>query len=166
MPFTDFTMHFLYVFVCRVFDDSTTHLAVQGEWKGDTAAGGPASKNMVANPQYHLQVSSPVHMYITLTQEDKRAEDQPFHHIALWLFAKDGKRAASCKKSTVVKRSSTYADFRTSTLEIENLAPGSLPYTLVPTTFDAGEEAKFHIDVYADNKRVNLTEIPFSHPSA
>ena len=165
MPFKDFAQHFLYVFVCRVFDDSTLHLRSEGEWKGATAAGGPANKNMKGNPQYHITVTAPTHLFITLTQEDRRKDGEAFHHIGLWLFNKKGKRASTCKKRDIVKRSSSYADFRNTTLEIPSLPPSPTPYTLVPTTSGAGEEAKFIIDIYAADSSVKLTEVPMDCPA-
>ena len=39
------------------------------------------------------------------------------------------------------------------------------PYTLVPTTYSAGEEGKFDIYVYADAGNVSLSLIPAKHPS-
>jgi len=168
MPFSDFTQHFMYVFVCRVFDDAKPPKQLSGQWKGKTAGGGPQDQlKFSQNPQYHLAVSGPTQLYITLTQEDKRDLGEPFHHIGLWLFDKDGKRAASCKKSTIVSRSSDYSNFRTTSLEIDHLAPKSEPYTLVPTTFDAGQEAHFEIYVYADSGvGVQFTPIPAKAPSA
>ena len=93
-------------------------------------------------------------------------------HIGLWLFDKGGRRAANCKKSTVISRSQEYKDFRTATLEIPQLLPSRTPYTLVPTTFDAGQEGKFRIDVFTDaiasalntnQGKVGLVKIPWSH---
>ena len=110
----------------------------------------------------------PTQVFVVLTQEDTRNLGVEFNHIGIWLFDKGGRRAATCKKATVIARSEEYKDFRTATLEIGMLPPSPTPYTLVPTTFDAGQEGKFRIDVFTDTgaaSSVGLTKIPWSHPT-
>eukprot|EP00656_Telonema_subtile_P015522 TRINITY_DN1814_c0_g1_i1.p1 TRINITY_DN1814_c0_g1~~TRINITY_DN1814_c0_g1_i1.p1 ORF type:complete len:2188 (+),score=514.04 TRINITY_DN1814_c0_g1_i1:72-6635(+) len=159
MSFDDFCQMFLYLFVCRIFSDSSNWVKadpISDRWFGRSAGGGPTSSNFGNNPQYLIEADEPLDAFITLTQDDKRSVGQAFYHISLWLLRSTGDRVMLPSNTNVKTRSAQYSDFRTSTVEISFEAGERC--VLVPTTFDPGLEGKFSIDIYS-NKPLSVTKL-------
>ena len=76
-PYQDFIRMFNKIHVCRLFPPSWHQLTIKGAWVGKTAGGAPSHKGRTSgswcnNPQYHLTVSQPCSMVISLMQRDSR----------------------------------------------------------------------------------------------
>lgn len=72
MSWQDFQVHFRSIYVCRLYPPEMCY-SVHGQWRGYSAGGCQDYNSWHQNPQYRLKVtgpdaSSPVHVFITLTQ--------------------------------------------------------------------------------------------------
>lgn len=72
MSWQDFQIHFRSIYVCRVYPPEMRY-SVHGQWRGYSAGGCQDYDTWHQNPQFRLRAngpdaSSPVHVFITLTQ--------------------------------------------------------------------------------------------------
>jgi len=154
MSFEDWKKYYSTLNVCRLYNDSEGHIysryIMKGYWDGVEAGGcfnfPQTWKN---NPQYGIILKKASNVAISLVQEDPRiiTIKHKIYAIGFAVFkSKDAtKRKAACYANELVDRApKTYAPFREAMLEV-NLEPGH--YVIVPTTFNPGEQARFHLTV-------------------
>ena len=127
MSFSDFTSRYSSLYTCKIFAKEWHHQSILGEWKGKTAAGCTNFGKWADNPQYFFEVKAPSHVFMALSQEDRRGE-RDFHSIVLTIHKKNGKRAL--RMNELLTPMESYTNLRTRTVEIPRVEPGI--YTLVP----------------------------------
>eukprot|EP01125_Pyxidicula_operculata_P018703 TRINITY_DN666_c0_g1_i1.p1 TRINITY_DN666_c0_g1~~TRINITY_DN666_c0_g1_i1.p1 ORF type:complete len:735 (+),score=183.88 TRINITY_DN666_c0_g1_i1:24-2228(+) len=163
MQYEDYIKHYTHIQVCRMYTDDVGEkyfrYLFKDEWKGKTAGGCGNHGTWVYNPQYGLVIYQATNVIISLAQEDVRmleVEREPFY-IAFSLFRNGNcqERIRQYKTGDVIEKSGQYSPRREVILEIL-LQPGQ--YTIVPTTYDPNEEAKFVLTVYS-NQQITLNNV-------
>lgn len=161
MSFDDFVLNYVNLYCCRIFDDSWCQKRVTCAWRGETAGGCSNFDSYESNPQFYLNVSVPTTVNIVLAQTDQRGSGRENLHIGFNVLDKKGRRTKGYTKQQVIADSGTFTNSREVTCEVE-LQPHSEPYTLVPSTFDPGEENDFTITVFSKGSRVTFPDRPIS----
>lgn len=171
MAWEDFQEHFHSIYVCRTYDPKMRHI-VKGEWKGSTAGGCSNFPNWHHNPQYLLKTDDPgpMHVFMTLTQgphkQNARSEayseyttsaDRDHYYIGIRVLKKGGMRASKDLYAYECVGGSDYVNTREVACELvlEHYAQG---YTIVPTTYRAGEECTFTLSVFTKHN-IKLTPL-------
>jgi len=147
MEFSDFCVLFDSIYVCKLFklvaDGGQWHSAsIRGEWRGESAA---CWRKMGNNPQYKMTIERPSTVFIAASQEDLRGK-RKHYAICVNLWKGSGTRG------TEMGDSGNYTYLRSVNMEVQRLEPGE--YTIVVSTFEAGQEGQFHIEVHAENSVV------------
>eukprot|EP00698_Gefionella_okellyi_P022063 TRINITY_DN725_c0_g1_i3.p1 TRINITY_DN725_c0_g1~~TRINITY_DN725_c0_g1_i3.p1 ORF type:complete len:1823 (+),score=496.75 TRINITY_DN725_c0_g1_i3:2151-7619(+) len=157
MELSDFAVHFRTIYVCRIFKDMPSK-TVRSAWDVKTAGGCVKNTDtFVNNPQFLLKLTRPASCFITLRQQETRGTGRKPFHIGYMIFDKKGKRARTCYASQLVGKSGDYINSRETSAEF-NLQPKL--YTIVPTTFNAGEKAEFSMNVYCDDPDFDFELLP------
>ena len=128
--------------------------------RGETAGGCPNFPTAVNNPQFFLTLTRPTKLFISLAQEETRGTGRDDLHIGFMVVDKKGKRVRRLFKGQRVANSGQYINRREVSCEI-TLEPKSYPYTIFPSAFNAGDEARFTLTVHSDYP-VTLEAIPTS----
>jgi len=149
MSFSDFGTRFSSLYICKLFKDiqhggEWHHVYEHGSWRGDTAGGCP-NFDWKHNNQYLLTVQRPTNLFAALSQQDRRGEGKGMYNIALHVLDKGGSKAETF--GGLVGANPTYTNLRSVTSEVPRLEPGV--YTIVPSTFDKGEEGSYQIEIYS-----------------
>eukprot|EP00708_Paratrimastix_pyriformis_P003600 GAFH01002385.1.p2 GENE.GAFH01002385.1~~GAFH01002385.1.p2 ORF type:complete len:319 (+),score=143.82 GAFH01002385.1:105-959(+) len=148
ISFEDFCLNFANIYVCKLISPSWHKQVVQNEWRGPTAGGAPGPANAFStNPQYLLDVRTPAQLCVRLSQADRRAGGEQLLQIGFHILRKDGKRAKTVTKSSLVVNTPTYLRGREIVVEAK-LEPGR--YTVVPTAWARGDETEYKLYVYTD----------------
>jgi serine/threonine protein kinase len=123
-------------------------VAIQGEWRGDTAGGCINFSSWRNNPQYYLHIKRAVDLYIFLTQNDSLLT-----HIGLYCIkvaAPPKKKVLFFERESLVTRDSKFHKKTEITPGKLFLDPGH--YILMPTTYAPGQSARFTLSVLAAYK--------------
>jgi hypothetical protein len=160
MSWQDFCRNYSTISLCRMFelvgDGGQWHRAVmQAEWKGKTAGGlpSPQNKNTSYNPQFLLKLSRPGHVFIQLEQtKPGHVPGRPTEKksIAAFVLKLDGKRIGSGIYGGMIKNTAPYINADMVSMEIPNLRPDPNGYTILCTTYGAGEVAGLTLQVFSD----------------
>ena len=76
MSLDDFIYEYKNLYICRIFDEKIWKEldVMNGEWKGESAAGLPSRANPKANfsrnPQYTVTIKKPAKLFVRLTQNE------------------------------------------------------------------------------------------------
>ena len=159
MALTDFAENFASLYICKIPSPSWKALEVKGEWRGKTAGGCCNHPSFGDNPQYLLTVKRPTHVLIALAQSDVRGSDCDFFPISLnCIFDKGGGRVQRLLRSHW-SADTPIINSREVSLDclLEMKGGGKMTtYTLIPSTWDPGQEREFHIRVFADSQDCSL----------
>eukprot|EP00741_Cyanophora_paradoxa_P011297 tig00020554_g10912.t1 len=159
MAWADFLRTFNMIYICRIFGEKWTGQRVLGEWKrGVSAHGCPnhGNRNWVLNRQFHLQVPSRTNLCVVLSQSDVRVQGkaQMQYPASLGFFvcrapsASPGERLARItSEGQIVAQSGLFAQSRETSAAFP-LDAGH--YKVIPMTFEAGQEARYCLAVWAD----------------
>jgi len=157
----DFCASFAQLYVCKIPNPSWAHAELQGEWRGESAGGCSNYDTVGANPQWSITIGErPVACLVCLAQADARGtdldgdgvEDEPFP-IGLSVVYKRGERVRKLYASDWCARTAPFRNTREVSLDV-TLEPRSggatTTYTLLPSTFEPGQERNFRIRVFSD----------------
>ena len=160
LTLSEFRRRFALLYFCEVL--ATTLNAASGwhrtllanEWAGPRAGGCPnAGPSFARNPQFAVRLLRPTRLTLVLAQYHEgdagRARRDVDHAIGLVVLACGGGRAAAPLRRRQVVGTSKYVHARQVTLRLE-LPMSDDAYTVVGSTFSAGELASFMVYVYAD----------------
>ena len=161
MCLRDFCGHFASLYVCKIPSPAWSATAVDGEWHGESAGGCSNFPSVGSNPQWRLTIGSePVACLMCLAQSDSRGADldgdgkldEPFA-IGLAVVYKRGARVSKLYASDWCRRTSPFRNSREVSMDV-TLEPrdgaSATSYTLLPSTFEPGQERKFRIRVFSD----------------
>ena len=149
MEFNDFWANFRNVYYCRVFEDQWQETLLQGEWRGESAGGCSNNKNSYyKNPHFRMSVPKKTTCFILLQQEETRGTGREEYALGISIFKLNGDRLPAGRSIRPAYKTKTYQYSRDVSVELE-IDGSNQPYTLVPATFEAGEEGKFTITIYA-----------------
>lgn len=126
------------------YPHARTHTA---QWTRSTAGGSSDSPHYLSNPQFSLTLSSEQQIACVLRIADSETTnlDTTDIHVKLAILGSDGKRVMRLRPRDVVSHS---GDYRRGSAVIEKpLGPGK--YTIIASTFDVGQFAKFTLDFYS-----------------
>jgi calpain-7 len=115
-------------------------------WTRSTAGGNSESPNYLANPQFSLRVSAKMETAVVLESSQPASNEKAAVHIKI--FYTTGSRLTLLRTRDIVAHSGEY---RRGSVALETvLDPGS--YTIVCSTFDAGQTGKFTISVHSSSE--------------
>lgn len=115
-------------------------------WTRSTAGGNSESPAYITNPQFTLELSSKAEIAVFLESIDPKTDAKIALHIKL--FFTKGSRVTSLRGRDVVAHS---GDYRRGSAALEVLLePGT--YTIVCSTFDAGQMGKFTLSVHSSSE--------------
>ncbi|GIQ84807.1 hypothetical protein KIPB_006373, partial [Kipferlia bialata] len=125
--------------ICRMLPTSMKGRSIRGGWKSITAAG----RGKMMNPQYAITLAQPGPCIITLQQEDER-------------FTNDAKKDAFFISFSVYDQNMekvggypSYSNIRE--VAIDLVCEAGQVYTVVPSTYEAGQEGSFNVRVYCES---------------
>ena len=150
MQWSDFCRNFRTVYVCRIYkpvsDGGEWHVYhTPGQWKGETAGGCSNTKAVLKNPQYYLQVSEPCTVFLSLRVQEEEGTGREYEFaIGAVVIDNGGKRMRY--NSDIKLRTGSFTFAREVSVEGQ-LKPESSLLTVCPSTFSAGEEARFTLTV-------------------
>lgn len=152
MSLSDFVAHYASLYVCKLPASSWRLCEVESEWMGETAGGCCNFATAGKNPQFALVVSEPTHCLIGLSQEDTRGSDREAHCICLMLVYKHGERVSKLFTRDWMRDTTPFRNMREVNLDVklEMRQSSETAYTLLPQTYEPGQEGKFRIRVYSD----------------
>ena len=114
-------------------------------WTSSNAGGRDELRSHLSNPQFKLSVSKKTSLALLLEVRQSAPEpDQPDIHVNFKLLHGHGKRITKLVTRDVIANSGDYAK-GAAHQEVEELNAGS--YTIICSTWDAGQEAKFLLRV-------------------
>eukprot|EP00753_Platysulcus_tardus_P015043 PLAT4738.1.p2 GENE.PLAT4738.1~~PLAT4738.1.p2 ORF type:complete len:574 (-),score=302.24 PLAT4738.1:105-1790(-) len=155
MTFEDFTQQYNTIFVCVDLPDGWETVAYSGEWiKGDTRSGAGGAPNYpktwAMNPQYGFSVAEETDFLIVLSQRDLLWETGSGKYTSAVGFIvaelSAGKKVVTKLSRRKMKgMSRTFAPLRSVAGRCK-LPPGE--YVIVPSTFKAGTETRFLLEVH------------------
>lgn len=170
MCLRDFCGHFASLYVCKLPSPLWARAEIEGEWRGPTAGGCPNFDTVGDNPQWRLVIGSePTACLLCLAQADARGADldgdgvldEPFP-IGLAVVFKQGGRVRKLYASDWCRRTSPFRNVREVSIDV-TLEPrdgaAATTYTLLPSTFQPGQERAFRIRVFSE-KPVKIELIP------
>jgi len=154
MSLDDFVYEFKSLYVCRIFDQKLwkTVPTIEGEWKGESAAGLPNKNNPGANlsknPHYGIKVPRRCSVFVSLTQVERIDMFRGKFPIMFMVQKNDGKRVKSASLDLLSGSSGAPTDLITVSAEISLEAP-TYPYTfsLMVATANAGAEGKYELNI-------------------
>jgi calpain-7 len=115
-------------------------------WIRSTAGGNSDSSAYLANPQFSLEVSSKAEIAVLLESIQPTTEATVAVHIKV--FFTKGSRVTALRTMDIVAHS---GDYRRGSAALETmLDPGT--YTIVCSTFDAGQVGKFKLSVHSSSE--------------
>ncbi|ETN37191.1 uncharacterized protein HMPREF1541_08181 [Cyphellophora europaea CBS 101466] len=120
---------------------------LSAQWTRSTAGGSSDSPHYLSNPQFSLTLHThqPIACLLRIVDDGTTTLDTTDIHVKLAILSSDGRRITRLRTRDVVAHS---GDYRRGSAVIEKaLAPGK--YTVIASTFDAGQLAKFTLDFYS-----------------
>lgn len=115
-------------------------------WTRSTAGGNSESPTYLANPQFSLEVSTKAEIAILLESIPAASSAEIAVHVKV--FFTNGSRVTNLRMRDMVTHS---GDYRRASAALETvLKPGT--YTIVCSTFDAGQMGKFTLSVHSSSE--------------
>lgn len=122
--------------------------SIATQWTRATAGGSTDSPAYLSNPQFSLSLSSEQQIACLLriadTSDDAALETTSLH-VKLAILGSDGRRITRLRPRDVIAHS---GDYRRGSAVIEKVLPRGR-YTIIASTFDPGQQAKFTIDFHS-----------------
>lgn len=119
------------------------HQRIRDGWQLESAQGGPKHTNYFSNPTFEIKLDRPSNLLLRLLVNEKTNKVRPHTNIAI--FAKSSKRE--------VVSSGPYSDPICGVVIEETRLEGG-EYLVVVSTYDAGVQAYFTLDIYSDRRIV------------
>lgn len=121
-----------------------------GAWSRSTAGGNSESPTYLSNPQFSLKLNCKAEVGILLASI--QSERKPKLAVHIKIFFTDGSRVTTLRTRDIVAQS---GDYRRGSAVLETtLKQGT--YTLVCSTFSAGETGKFTLSVHSSSETPSL----------
>ncbi|TKX24499.1 calpain family cysteine protease [Elsinoe australis] len=136
--------------IAHATDDFASSTSITGSWNEDTAGGNTSSPIFSQNPQYSLTVSHPTPVSILLDTTDKTLP------VNVKLCFSNGKRIQTVRTRDILGDSKQYRPC-CALAKVPKLDPGT--YTIICSTFEAGQLGKFHLRVDS-NSPVQIRPLP------
>lgn len=152
MSLPDFFKNFEQLFLCRFFGPEFTEISYQSEWsKAKGTAGGCSNFNTVGkNPQLQLKVtgSGPIEFFCMLSVDSPNEIG-----IGFQIYDMKGKGKIVDRRipDPVLENNKGYCVSKVVSLDSKISPLNANPYTLIITTFDANQEAKFNFTLWYNN---------------
>lgn len=131
--------------------------SVSGSWQSHSAGGNASSALYRHNPQYQLEVKGLAGIRLTAILSVSTAPHlMPVNLTLAFPTSSSDPRINILERKSIVASSGEYIPGCTS-FTIANLAPGT--YTLIPSTFEAGQLSDFTIKLCSSSRETVLTPI-------
>jgi hypothetical protein len=158
IDFGDFCKQFNRVYVARLYQDDVgerwQHTKLPGEWVGASAGGCVNYAGWHHNPQYSIVPSADTELYVCVSQPDlrmtRRTGDRTYTtKLGFCLVRVDDASYALATHPPAgdVVCSTTFLNVRQISKDV--LLKRGQQYVLVPSTFKAGEQSPFVVEIYA-----------------
>lgn len=130
--------------------------ALSTQWTRATAGGSTDSPHYLSNPQFSLNLFSTQQIACLLRINDSETTtlDTTDIHVKLAILGSDGRRITRLRSRDVIVDS---GDYRRASAMIEKRLPRG-NYTLIASTFDVGQQAKFTLDFYSSDLNASTFE--------
>ncbi|KAL0246636.1 hypothetical protein GEMRC1_007847 [Eukaryota sp. GEM-RC1] len=152
MTYGDYVAHFDSLYICRFFDKHYPG-KFRSAWSvANRTAGGRSSADnrdtFITNPQYRLRSSKPGKCGIVLRQDDRRMQGQKQLAIGFYVCTgKGGKITIATTANVYAKAGFIFLRELFSEIDVE----AGVDYTIVPCTWDAGQENGFGIMAFGEH---------------
>ena len=148
------------VHLSEAYSSFTEPLRIASAWTMSTAGGSFDSSLYLENPQFTIILAeeSKIAVVLTITTASKGHTRSDQIHSKILIVASDGKRITRLRQRDIVANSGAYR--RGSTVVETVLLSGT--YTMICSTFDRGQLAKFDISLYTTLKPSNSTFMPLA----
>ncbi|EXJ78118.1 hypothetical protein A1O3_09279 [Capronia epimyces CBS 606.96] len=121
--------------------------SIQSAWKPSNAGGNSDSADYLLNPQFRFSLNVAQKIALVLRVDaDAQAEDTDIHVKAAVVYS-EGSRITRLRARDVIAHSGDYR--RTNTVIETELQRGN--YTVICSTFDRNQHAKFSLDLYSSS---------------
>jgi calpain-5 len=168
MSFSDFSMHFDDVYICRFFSSSPSstsaprwivHQPILSRWDSNNAGGCTNFPTVNRSPQYFLKIDRPTMIVMNLGQADTRGTANKLKAISIEIYSNKGRRILRTRCGPLVaSNSESYCYRKDVTLET-TLQPAAEAYTVLVSTFNPNEFTDFVLNIYSTEK-IEFKEAP------
>ncbi|CDW72149.1 dek1-calpain-like protein [Stylonychia lemnae] len=162
MSLSDFFTNFDQLFLCRFFDDSWTEITYRSEWSTRLGTAGGCTNNPTVgqNPQLKLLVEAQgqVEIFMFLQMESKFGAQVDRYGIGFEVYDYQGKKITTNRglPKPILENSGGYQVARDVSLDTK-INGKNVPYTLIMTTYDKNQNAKFTFTLWFKHGQGKVT---------
>ncbi len=166
MSFSDFTLHFEDVYICRFFSTSPSsgpcwhvHPPINGRWDSGNAGGCTNHPSVKISPQYLIKVDRPTNIVVNLSQTDTRGTANKLKAISVEIYSNKGRRVLRTRCGPLAASNAEGYCYRKDVTLETTLQPAAEPYTMLVSTFNPNEFTDYSLGIYSTEK-LNIQEAP------